>query len=121
MNGKDVEARLARWQPARPASELMRRLHDSVPPAQVNRRLLRCAGNRSGIWSWRPWPLAYAGLLVAWMLILALRLLTPSDPQPIARPVITQTHPAPAPTPALAATLAAERSFFLDRNNLDPL
>ena len=121
MNDDDVEARLARWKPARPASELMRRLHASVPPAQVELRPMRRAGKRFGSWSQRPLPLAYAGLLAAWTLILALRLLTPSDPEPTPPAATAQTDAVPNDAPTFAGTLAAERTFLLTRKNLDQL
>lgn len=121
MNDEDVTARLARWRPARPASELMRQLHAAVPPARVRQRLWRSAAESFGTWLWRPWPLAHAGLLAAWMLILALRLSTPSNPEPASTMVIAQTDVAPNEAPALASTLATEGTFLVTRKNLDQL
>ena len=121
MNDENVEARLARWKLAEPPPELMRRLHAVAPPAQVPPPLQWRAGGWFGGWSWQPWPLGYAGLLTAWALILALRLLTPSDPPSSARLAGAQIDTAPAAAPALAGTLAAERTFFLARSNSDPL
>jgi hypothetical protein len=121
MNDEGIEARLARWRPARPPSELMRRLHGAVPVARTEPRPRRDAGGWFGGLAWRPWPLAYAGLLAAWVLIFALRLTTPREPKPATSVATVQTDPAPADAPALAGTLAAERSFYLTRNDPDKL
>lgn len=117
MNDENLEARLARWKPAQPPSELMQSLHAAAPPAPPERRSRRQFG---GSW-WQPWPLAYAGLLSAWALILTLRLLTPSDPESAVPVTTAQTNRVPDDAPAFAGTLATERTFFLTRNNLDQL
>ncbi len=121
MNDENLEARLARWRPAEPPSELMRRLHAAAPPAQAERRPRRRAVGWFGGVSWRPWPLAYAGLLMAWALILALKLTTPSSPEPAAPMATAQTDPAPTDTPAFVGSLAAERTFLLTHNTPDQL
>ena len=55
------------------------------------------------------------------MLILALRLLTPRDAEAAPPETTAQTDTAPSDAPTFAGTLAAERTFFLTRNNLDQL
>lgn len=121
MNDEEVESKLARWRLARPPSDLMRRLHAAAPPSPARQPRSRAVGWWLGGWPWRSWPLAYAGLLAAWVLILALRLLTPSGPPPVARSATVQTDLASANAPVLAGTLAAERTIFLTRNDPDPL
>lgn len=119
MNDENIEARLVRWRPARPPSELMQYLHAAVPPTSVERRSRWQVGQWFGESWWRRWPLAYAGLLTAWALILTLRLLTPYDPESAIPITTAQTNHVPDDAPAFAGTLAAERTFFLARNNPD--
>lgn len=121
MSDDNIEARLARWRPAKPPLELMRRLHAAAPPVQKKRWTWRSASGWLDGWSCQPWPLAYAGLLAAWTLILVLRLLTPSDPE-VASPVSTaKIDHALTDAPAFVGTLAAERTFLLAHNTPDQL
>ncbi len=121
MNDGDVEARLARWRPAQPPPELMQRLHSAVPSAPKEGRRQWLMGEWLGGLFWRPWPVAYAGLLAIWVLILALRLMTPPEPAADADTIIARTATAPAEAPAFASTIAAERMSLLVGNNPDQL
>ena len=81
----------------------------------------RRASGWFGGWPWQPWPLAYAGLLTAWALILALRLLTPVGPESAAREATALIDAASPDAPAFAGTLAAERAFLFTRNDPNQL
>ncbi len=102
----DLESHLARLRPADLPDHLRRRLRVAEP--------LPTPGLR-GWWqaALRPWPLAYAGLLAAWLLILTLRLATPSVPSASLHPSSTARNP----EPASLGNLSLDRAFLLTRNN----
>lgn len=104
MNDDELEARLARWLPSDAPPDLLRRLRAAAPPTRMER------------WSW---PLAYTALSAAWVVILALWLLTPrAEPAPAAG--MARADAAPVDTPAFTSALAMERSFLF-HNNPDEL
>ena len=100
MNDDDLEIRLGRLRPAEPPRDLMRHLRDVEP-----------APRRVPFWR-QPWPLAYAALLPMWVLIGALWLTTPHDPELAVPATIAQAEPTPADAPAFVGALAAERTFL---------
>lgn len=94
---EDLEARLARWQPADVPPGFLRRLRAAEPPGRTAR------------WSW---PLAYAGLSVAWAVIFALWLATPYRTDSPGGTSFAQTAAGPPTTPAPANALAMERAYY---------
>ena len=107
MNDDELEARLERWQPADAPPELLRNLRAALPTA----------ARTTGRWSW---PLAYAALSTAWIVILALWLTTPQTRSIPAAGNVARAEAIPADGSAPTSALAMERSF-LARNNPDQL
>lgn len=120
MNDDDLQRRLARLQPAELPDDLRRRLHAAEPtPLPSWLHGWQLGFRRTCL---RPWPLAYAGLGGAWVLILTLHLLTqPSRPlAPEDRPAVTQfSDRVPDTSLLLPGGFAVDRASLLTRNHLD--
>lgn len=124
----DLERRLARLRPADLPNEFSRRLHaaEPLPPPAVNFgwRPPGAVGSLRVATALllRPWPLAYAGLLAAWLLIFSLRFATPAPPAGVAySPAVTRFPSDPDSLPASLGSLSLDRTTLLTRNSLtDP-
>ena len=118
MNPDELEDRLRAVRPPEPPWELVLRLRAAepaaTPPAHGLRQ--RLAGMFGG--PWRPWRVAYAGVLSAWVVIAVLRLLTlPLLPASARSSSVVQTRQTSPP----ADVPMFDRTFLLTRNNdLDP-
>lgn len=120
MNDDDLARRFARLRPADLPDDLLRQLHAAEPSLRPSPTHSWLRGFLLG--EVRPWPLAYAGLGAAWVLILTLHLFTPSPPSPAQMsdaPVPQFSGRLPDSTRILAGGFAVDRAFLLTRNNPD--
>ena len=118
----DFETRLARLRPTDPPDALLHRLHAAEPDSLRKPEVASPFQSYLAVLSetaalFRPWPVAYAGLLAAWLLVLALRLATPEPPPQSTASALALTSPAADPLPASIGSFSVNQVAFLTRNS----